>query len=126
MPKSFSIFASSSLNTKHVMLPVKKKIITSYSRLSEELVELFLETYPTGYGHAILPIQKPNGETIYTVRLETEECSYLVKVDVKIDEYSDEDDDTSDSGDDYVAAGGDSAREQYHQDQDPRDEDEDF
>lgn len=109
------------------MPPLKKKIITSYSRLSDELVELFLETYLNGFSHAIMPIQKPNGETIYTVRLETEEISYLVKVDVKIDEYSDDDDDTNDTDDEYesIAQGMDRARDQYNQDQD-QDEDEDY
>lgn len=75
----------------------KKRIITSYSRLSEELEELFQETYPKGYSHAVISITKPNGETFYAVRLETEEASYLVKVEVNIGN-EDEDDDDSDEG----------------------------
>ncbi|MGP1362390.1 MAG: hypothetical protein ACTTKZ_01730 [Bacteroides sp.] len=64
----------------------KKRIIISYEKLSEELLELFLQTYPHGYAEAAMPVTKPNGEVIYVVRLETEEVSYLVKVDVKIDD----------------------------------------
>ncbi len=65
----------------------KRRIITSYEKLSDELMELFHETYPSGYSTAITPIQKPSGETIYTVRLETEDTSYLVKVSFRVDDY---------------------------------------
>ncbi len=73
----------------------KKRIITSYEKLSDELMELFHETYPSGYSTAITPIQKPNGETIYTVRLETEDTSYLVKVKFEVDEYNEEEEEDS-------------------------------
>ncbi len=71
----------------------KKRIITSYARLSEDLERLFRQTYPKGYDHEVMPITKPNGETIYVVRLETEDTSYLVKVEVKIGTAGDDDED---------------------------------
>jgi hypothetical protein len=38
-------------------------------------------------------IDKPNGDFFYAVILETEEISYLVKIDVKIDDGNIDDDD---------------------------------
>ncbi len=63
----------------------KKRILTSYERLNEELLELFQATYPHGYMQDVLELEKPSGDHIFAVRLETEEASYLVKVDVKVD-----------------------------------------
>lgn len=89
-------FDLSNLRTTR-MATEKKRIITSYARLSEELEELFQLTYPKGYDHAVILITKPSGETFYAVRLETEDTSYLVKVEVKIDLCGDEEDETDDS-----------------------------
>ena len=77
----------------------KKRILTSYERLSDELRELFAQTYPLGYYNAVLPLTKPNGELIYVVRLETEEVSYLVKVEVKIDDVGDLEEEENDNYD---------------------------
>ena len=74
----------------------RKRIITSYTRLSEELQELFQQTYPNGYMNAVIPITKPNGETFYAVRLETDDTSYLVKVEVNIDSGDDDEEDDTD------------------------------
>ena len=41
----------------------------------------------------MMRVDKPNGDFFYAVPFETEEVSYLVKIDVKIDEISDEEDD---------------------------------
>ena len=75
----------------------KKRILTSYDKLSDELLELFAQTYPHGYRDAVVPVTKPNGETIYAVRIETDEVSYLVRVEVKIDAAGDFDEDENDS-----------------------------
>ena len=50
----------------------KKRLVTSYHNLSQELQEAVKELYPTGF---------------------SEEVSYLVKIDVKIDDISEEEDD---------------------------------
>ena len=46
-------------------------------------------------------IDKPNGDFFYVIPYETEEISYLVKIDVKIDDVSDDnlDDDIYDDDD---------------------------
>lgn len=63
----------------------KKKLIVSYKNLSEELLELFKEAYPEGYKDYLQKTIKPNGEPIFVVPLETDEVSYMIKFDVKID-----------------------------------------
>lgn len=89
----------------------KKRVITSFLNLTPELAGAFKAAYPHGYGEALIRIDKPGGEFFYVVPLETEEISYLVKVDVKIDTkpeedlekdyYSDEEDEIS--GADQIA-----------------------
>lgn len=80
--------------------PAKKRVVTSYSNLTPELQDAFKEKYPFGYTDYMIRIDKPNGDFFYGVRLETEDTSYLVKVNVKIDNKSDEDLDKDIYGDD--------------------------
>jgi len=63
----------------------KKNLIISYKNLPDTLRELFKETYPDGYKDYLQKTIKPNGEPIFVVPLETEDVSYMVKFDVKID-----------------------------------------
>lgn len=70
----------------------KPKLATDYSKLTPELLELFNETYPNGIvGHTIrFPNSK--GEIVTSVRLETEDKVYLVKLSARVKEVlSDED-----------------------------------
>jgi len=70
----------------------KKNLIVSYKNLSDKLKELFMERYPDGYKEHIQRFEKPNGETIFVVPMETDDTVYMIKFDVKIDTtYSDED-----------------------------------
>ena len=71
----------------------KKRLVTSYHNLSQELQEAVKELYPTGFSEAMMRVDKPNGDFFYAVPFETEEVSYLVKIDVKIDDISEEEDD---------------------------------
>lgn len=63
----------------------KKKLIVSYKNLSDELLALFKEAYPEGHSDFVQKTIKPNGEPIFVVPLETEDATYMVKVEVKID-----------------------------------------
>ena len=71
----------------------KKRLVTSFNNLPQELQEAVKELYPAGFLDAMMRVDKPNGDFFYAVPFETEEVSYLVKIDVKIDEISDEEDD---------------------------------
>jgi hypothetical protein len=48
-------------------------------------VQAIREKYPLGYGDAIIKVEKPNGDFFHAITLDFEDVSYLVKVDVKID-----------------------------------------
>jgi hypothetical protein len=58
----------------------KRKVVTEYSKLSEELLTVFEETYPTGIAGKTIRFPNSKGEIVTAVRLETEDTIYLVKV----------------------------------------------
>ncbi len=72
---------------------MKKRVVTSINNLPQELQDLVKAHYPTGYTEAMMRIDKPNGDFFYAVPYATDEIDYLVKIDVKIDDKSHEDDD---------------------------------
>ena len=63
----------------------KKNLIVSHKNLSDDLKELFKETYPEGYNNYLQKFVKPNGEAIFVVPFETADTVYMVKFEVKID-----------------------------------------
>ena len=69
----------------------KKRLVVSYRNLPVELQEELALTYPKGYTEAMIRIDQPSGGFFYAVALETEDTSYLVKIDVKIDKIEEED-----------------------------------
>lgn len=69
----------------------KKNLIVSYKNLPEKLKEMFMEKYPEGYSEHLQRFEKPNGDVIFVVPMETEDTVYMIKFDVKIDtSYSDD------------------------------------
>lgn len=74
-------------------IKAKKRIVTSYRNLSDELKELMRQQYPDGYTNNMIRVEKGPGDFFYAVILETEDINYLVKVDVKIDDEIEDDDD---------------------------------
>ena len=70
----------------------KKNLIVSYKNLSEELRTQLKEAYPDGYRDHIQRFEKPNGDTLFVVPLETPDIMYMVKFDVVIDSAYEEDD----------------------------------
>lgn len=87
--------------------PAKKHLAVSMEKLSPELQEAVKAAYPAGFYDAMMRIDKPNGDFFYAVPFETDEISYLVKIDVKIDELSDDDDDKDMFGEDDTLTGAD-------------------
>ena len=57
--------------------------------MQEEVKKL----YPYGFTEAMMRIDKPNGDFFYAVPFDTEEVAYLVKIDVKIDDGQEDDND---------------------------------
>ena len=64
------------------MATTKKKVIKSLENLSDNLLDLLKEQYPTGYDSAITRITNAKKEPIFVFPLETEDATYLVKVPV--------------------------------------------
>ena len=82
----------------------KKKLVVSLKNMTPELQEEVKAAYPAGFADFMMRIPKPNGEFFFAVPFETEEISYLVKIDVKIDDASHEEDDKDYYDDDLKGA----------------------
>jgi len=70
----------------------KKRAVVSYANLNPELLAAFKEKYPKGYSDymgEVFKVDKPDGSFFYAISLELPDAIYLVKVDVKIDDYED-------------------------------------
>jgi len=68
----------------------KRRLVVSYNNLSPELLAIIKERYPRGYADymgEIFKVDKPDGSFFYAISLEVPDAIYLVKVDVKIDDY---------------------------------------
>ena len=68
----------------------KKRLVISYKNCPAEVIQAIKEKYPLGYGDAIIKVEKPNGEFFHAITVDFENVSYLVKVDVKIDNLTEE------------------------------------
>lgn len=71
----------------------KKNLIINYKNLPDKVRELFKERYPDGYSDYLQRTVKPNGESIFSVPLETDDTNYMVKFDVRVDSGMVEEDD---------------------------------
>ena len=70
----------------------KPKVVTDYSKLTPELINLFNETYPTGIAGHTVRFPNAKGEIVTAVRLETEDRIYLVKLSARAKEVLTEED----------------------------------
>lgn len=77
-----------SQNTK-----AKKRLVVNFHNLPAELQEQLKKKYPFGFTEDMIRIDKPNGEFFYAVVFETEDISYLVQIDVKVDGNVEEEED---------------------------------
>lgn len=71
----------------------KKHIVTSFHNLTPEMQEAVKEKYPLGFTDAMIRVDKPNGDFFYAVPYDTDEVAYMIKIDVKIDDSAQDDDD---------------------------------
>ena len=85
----------------------KKRVVVSYKNLSPELQEEIKKQYPNGYTDSMLRVDKGPGNFFYAIMLETEEVSYLVKVDDQVEDEDDKDyysDEIKETDDDQIIA----------------------
>jgi hypothetical protein len=114
----------------------KRRVVMSYKNLSPELLELLKQRYPLGWSDYVMKINKSETDFFHAIMLDTDDASYLIKVDVKIDTHGLDDDDlvvdSSSSNDDEIADSGDDDEEEEKprkrsssEDDDDEDEDDD-
>ena len=72
-------------------METKKRLVVSYKNISDELREKLKKSYPSGFQDAMIRIDRAPGDFFYAVDLETDDIHYLIKVDVKIDDNPEED-----------------------------------
>ena len=92
----------------------KKRLVTSFNNLTPEQQDAVRELYPRGFTEVMTRIDKPNGDFFYVVPYETDEISYLVKIDVKIDEVGEDGVDDDFFGDEELG-GADDMQEEANQ-----------
>ncbi|MEG1673170.1 MAG: hypothetical protein RRZ83_07005 [Alistipes sp.] len=71
----------------------KKHIVTSFRNLAPEMQEAVKQRYPLGFSEVMMRVDKPSGDFFYAVPFDTDEIAYLVKIDVKIDDKAQEEED---------------------------------
>ncbi len=80
------------MSTKSSARSQKKRAVVSYANMSPELAAAFKEKYPKGYADYmgdLFKVDKPDGSFFYAVSVEIPDAIYLVKIEVKIDDYED-------------------------------------
>lgn len=82
----------------------KKRLVTSFHNLTPEQQVAVRALYPLGFTEVMMRIDKPDGTFFYVVPYETEDTYYLVKIDVKIDDGQDDDNDGYYDDDDIKGA----------------------
>ena len=75
------------------MATAKRRLITSIHNLPPEQLAELKTLYPLGFNDVMMRYDKPDGTFFYTVPYETEDTYYMVKIDVKVDDAVDDDND---------------------------------
>lgn len=71
----------------------KRRLVTSIHNLTPEQLAEVKTLYPLGFNEVMQRIEKPDGTFFYVVPYETEDTYYLLKIDFKIDDAQEDDND---------------------------------
>ena len=82
----------------------KRRLVTSIHNLTADQQAQIKVLYPYGFNEIMQRIDKPDGSFFYVVPFETEDTYYLVKIDVKVDDGQDDDNDGYYDDDDIKGA----------------------
>ena len=64
-----------------------KRIIVGFDKLTPEILNLFVERYPDGYGdNDIIEFKNSTGETIQAVELKSTDTVYLIRIGKKMNQ----------------------------------------
>lgn len=67
----------------------KIKKVVKFEDLPSDAMQALTKRYPDGWKDFVRKITKPNGEFFHAIDIDTDNATYLVKVNVKIDSKSD-------------------------------------
>lgn len=76
--------------TKHHNM--KKRLVISYNSLTPEQQEEVKKQHPNGFQDSMMRISKGPDDFFYAIVFETEEINYLIKIDVKIGDHIEDED----------------------------------
>lgn len=82
----------------------KKRVVVSFHNLSAQMQEEVKKHFPTGFTEHMIRVDKGPGNFFYGVVFETEDTSYLIKIDVKVDDHIEEEEDKEYYDDDIKGA----------------------
>ncbi len=82
----------------------KKRLVTSFHNLTPEQQAEVKALYPLGFVDVMMRIDKPDGSFFYVVPYETDDTYYLVKIDVKVDDGQEDENDGYYDDDDIKGA----------------------
>ena len=64
-----------------------KRVIVAYEKLTKEILDLLIDTYPLGYDFDdIITFKNARGETIKALEVKTPTTIYLIKISTKLEE----------------------------------------
>lgn len=63
----------------------KKKMIISMENASKEVLEAIQKKYPNGWQDFVIKVEKGPDSFFHAITVDTDEASYLIKVNVKVD-----------------------------------------
>ena len=67
-----------------------KRIIVGFDKLTPEILNLFVERFPDGYGdNDIIEFKNSTGETIQAVELKSTDTVYLIRIGKKMNHLED-------------------------------------
>jgi len=82
----------------------KKRVVVKFANMEPELQDAVKKSYPHGFTDHMIRIEKGPGDFFYAVVYETEDISYLVKIDVNIDGQIEEEEEKEYYNDDIKGA----------------------
>ncbi len=65
---------------------VRKKLIVHYNNLPPEVLEAIQKKYPLGWSNYVIKVETSNSNFFHAITVDYENISYLVKVNVKVDQ----------------------------------------
>ena len=80
----------------------KKRLLISFNKLPAEVINVIKVKYPYGYNHHLKEVKGINDQKLYVLPVETNEATYLVKVDIQKSTASKELEDLYNDDEEYV------------------------